>query len=152
MNHKKGDFVPIDGKIYVVTNIKDGFLELRIPLSRGPPRKMAASVAPYFEGGVLIEPSKQKPSKKYGSTVNIVKVIKGENPKIQMSRQLVAFIHENIETIILNAFDVAKDNAKTKGHKKIRPSHWCWIDVDKEICQGFWPEHNNYVGGNVGGK
>ena len=53
MNSSKiGDIVPLDGDIYIVKRVKDGWVYLRQPNARGKERKMYWREVPHFINGI----------------------------------------------------------------------------------------------------
>tara|TARA_R110000824_G_scaffold372145_2_gene562248 strand:+ start:10603 stop:11091 length:489 start_codon:yes stop_codon:yes gene_type:complete len=146
-NHKIGDMIPFGPEIYTIRDIKDGYIYMKnIKEERGQPKKMKIELTPYFVNGELLIPERKTlPKKKYSSVINISKIIREEYPDITLSRDFISLVHENIETIILNLTESAIYNAGQKNHRKLKPAHWFWLDVNKKECFGYWPSHNNYM-------
>tara|TARA_R100000008_G_scaffold22781_1_gene12116 strand:- start:6400 stop:6888 length:489 start_codon:yes stop_codon:yes gene_type:complete len=146
MNSSKiGDIVPLDGDIYIVKRIENGWVYLRQPNARGKERKLYWREVPYFDEGKLIIPPKienNKPS--FNSKLHLGSLFKKQTD-MQVSKEFIAFAYENIETIILSLLDLAIGNAEVREDKRLVPAHWYWLEMPPHIQNGYWPSQNDYA-------
>jgi hypothetical protein len=57
-----------------------------------------------------------------------MKIIK-EDVDMSISRDLVYFVRDHIETLIANLALEAQNNAIRNGDKRLSPRHWYWLEV-----------------------
>jgi hypothetical protein len=143
MKHKIGDVIPIGPDLYIVREIINGEIHLRKPNGRGKPKIMHWREVPYFENGELVTPNlKKKP--KINSRFNLGGLFK-KNTELQVTKEFIALAFENIEGIILELLDIAEQNAVSKGHKRLIPAHWYYLELPMRAGKGYWPEQNDYA-------
>ena len=142
---KLGDIVPLDGDIYIVKRVEDGWVYLRQPNARGKERKMYWREVPYFSEGQLIVPKKVEENKpSFNSKLHLGSIFK-KNTDMQVSKEFIAFAYENIENLILCLLDLAESNALRKDHKRLIPAHWHWLEIPPNTGKGYWPKNNDYA-------
>lgn len=144
-NSKIGDIVPLDGDIYIVKRVENGWVYLRQPNARGKERKMYWREVPYFNNGELVIPPKiedNKPS--FNSKLHLGSMFKNHT-EMQVSKEFIAFAYENIESLILSLLDAAILNAEKREHKRLIPAHWYWLEMAPHIEKGYWPKQNDYA-------
>tara|TARA_R100000742_G_scaffold4275_1_gene1606 strand:- start:5142 stop:5630 length:489 start_codon:yes stop_codon:yes gene_type:complete len=77
----------------------------------------------------LVIKAKIKKQKRHkAKTIDIMKIIK-EDVDISISRDLVYFVRDHIETLIANLAVEAQNNAIRNGDKRLAPRHWYWLEV-----------------------
>ena len=142
---KVGDFTIVGVESYQCAKIESGVAFLKKTTeSRGRFLEMKVDLVPYFNEGQLVIPEKPKKENIIRTKINVNKLIK-EATDMSVSRDLVKFASENIETIIYTLAEIAKENAESKGHKRLRPSHWYWLELAPDIGHGYWPANNEYI-------
>ena len=146
MNSSKiGDIVPLDGDIYIVKRVEDGWVYLRQPNARGKERKMYWREVPHFNNGeVVIPPNIEDNKPSFNSKLHLGSMFKN-NTEMQVSKEFIAFAYENIESLILCLLDVAENNAIKKEHKRLIPAHWHWLELAPNVGNGYWPKQNDYA-------
>jgi|TARA_B100001094_G_scaffold326132_1_gene381714 hypothetical protein len=77
----------------------------------------------------LVIKAKIKKQKRHkAKTIDIMKIIK-EEVDMSISRDLVYFVRDHIETLIANLALEAKNNVIRNGDKRLAPRHWYWLEV-----------------------
>ena len=136
MTIKVGDFTIVGVESYQCAKIESNVAFLKKTTeSRGRFLEMKVGLVPYFNDGQLVVPEIPKKENIIQTKISINKLIK-EATDMTVSRDLVKFASENIETLIYTLADIAKANADAKGHKRLRPSHWYWLELTPKC--GVW--------------
>jgi hypothetical protein len=143
MKWKIGDVSLIDNEPYQIKEIKDGRVFLRKLTGRRIIELLPDEI-PYFKNGELVVPEKSDWGKiPIDTKINLSKLLKG-NSELQVSKPFMAFVKENIETIIINLLEGSIDLAITKGHKRLEPAHWYWLEIPN-ISHTYTKQHNEYA-------
>tara|TARA_R110000751_G_scaffold79711_3_gene160681 strand:+ start:10452 stop:10919 length:468 start_codon:yes stop_codon:yes gene_type:complete len=143
-NWEIGDISLIDNEPYQVKEIKDGKVFLR-KLTGRKIIEMLPNEIPYFENDKLIIPERADWNKMPISTnINISKLLKS-NTDLQVSKPFMAFVKENIETIILNLLDEAETLAILQNKKRLEPAHWYWLDLPFPMNNKYNIKQNEYA-------
>lgn len=144
MGTSVGEFTIINGDTYTCVKIEGNTAFLKKTTEvKGRFLEMEVNMVPYFENGELITPEKEKiPYKEtINKTLNIPKIIR-EHTGMTVSRDLALFASEWVETLVLQLADVAYENAKAKGHKRLKPAHWYILQLGPETGRGYWPSND----------
>ena len=142
-HHKIGDIVPLGPDVYIVKNVKDGYVFLRQPNARGKEKKLYWREVPYFEEGELITPSINK-MPKFNSKIHLGGFFK-KHSTLQVSKEFVAFAYEHVDSILHDLLQLAHDNAVAKGHKRLLPAHWYLLELRTGEGKGYIEEQNDYA-------
>jgi|TARA_R110002012_G_scaffold66028_3_gene172872 histone H3/H4 len=140
-----GDISLIDNEPHQVKEIKDGKVFLR-KLTGRKIIEMLPDEIPYFdENNKLITPKRADWSKMPIDTkINISKLLKS-NTDLQVSKPFMAFVKENIETIILNLLDEAETLALLQNKKRLEPAHWYWLELPFPMNNTYNDKQNEYA-------
>ena len=76
--------------------------------------------------------------------INISKLLKS-NTDLQVSKPFMAFVKENIETIILNLLDEAETLALLQNKKRLEPAHWYWLELPFPMNNTYNDKQNEYA-------
>ena len=108
--------------------------------------EMLPDEIPYFdENNKLITPKRADWSKMPIDTkINISKLLKS-NTDLQVSKPFMAFVKENIETIILNLLDEAETLALLQNKKRLEPAHWYWLELPFPMNNTYNDKQNEYA-------
>lgn len=144
MKWKIGDVSLIDDEPYQVKEIKNGRVFLR-KLTGRKVIELLPDEIPYFKDGELITPKKSDWSKiPIDTKINLSKLLKG-NSKLQVSKPFMAFVKENIETIILSLLDEAETLAISQNKKRLEPAHWYWLELPYPMVNTYKLSQNEYA-------
>lgn len=94
------------------------------------------------EKKLVIKPKLKRPKKYKAKTIDIMKIIKNE-VDISISRDLVYFVRDHVETLIANLAIEASNNATRNGDKRLAPRHWYWLEVPIHGTQTIVKEHDD---------
>jgi hypothetical protein len=138
MNWKIGDISLIDNEPHQVKEIKNGMVYLR-KLTGRKIVEMLPNEIPYFDDdNNLIVPKRTDWTKmKIDTKINISRLLKS-NTDLQVSKPFMAFVKENIETVILGLLDEAETLALSQNKRRLEPAHWYWLDLP-------FPMNNRYI-------
>ena len=144
-NWEIGDISLIDNEPHQVKEIKDGKVFLR-KLTGRKIIEMLPDEIPYFdENNKLIVPKRADWAKMPIDTkINISKLLKS-NTDLQVSKPFMAFVKENIETIILNLLDEAETLALLQNKKRLEPAHWYWLELPFPMSNTYNAKQNEYA-------
>lgn len=140
-----GDISLIDNEPHQVKEIKDGKVFLR-KLTGRKIIEMLPDEIPYFdENNKLVIPKRADWAKiPIDTKINISKLLKS-NTDLQVSKPFMAFVKENIETIILNLLDEAETLAISQNKKRLEPAHWYWLDLPFPMANTYNIKQNEYA-------
>lgn len=93
------------------------------------------------KNSLRVIPNIKRPKKYKAKTIDIMKIIKAE-VDISISRDLVYFVRDHIETIIGNLALEAEKNAIANGDKRMTSRHWYWLEVPIHGTQNIVREHD----------
>lgn len=145
---KVGDFTVIQGTTYYITRIEDNFAYmLDVAKMKGRPKKVILSQVPYFVDDKLITPVQENtkiPSRKLVSKVNI-RAIANETTEMQVSKNAIMWIHEQLEGICEILLSQAEEKAKYHQSKRIEPRHIQHIRVPESAEDFVFLSHDDYI-------
>tara|TARA_R100001510_G_scaffold8847_1_gene6793 strand:+ start:471 stop:932 length:462 start_codon:yes stop_codon:yes gene_type:complete len=147
---KEGQFTVIDGKTYQVMRIEEQTAHLQnVETYKGRPRKMLARLVPYFaEDGNLIVPEPVTetaiPTRKLSSKVNIRKII-AENTEMQVSKNAIMWLHEQLAGICEALVNQAELKAEFHNHKRIEPRHIQHVPIPESAPDYVYLSHDDYI-------
>tara|TARA_R100000734_G_C3315958_1_gene108200 strand:+ start:280 stop:738 length:459 start_codon:yes stop_codon:yes gene_type:complete len=146
---KDGDFTIIGGETFHVVKTDEAYAYLHnVKSYKGRPRKMLLSQVPYFgSDGKLITPKVEKtkiPSRKLKSKVNIREII-AENTDMQVSKNAIMWLHEQLSSICETLLEQAVEKAKHHEDKRIEPRHIQHVPIPESANNFVYQSHDDYV-------
>jgi histone H3/H4 len=144
MKWKIGDQTILGTDVFQVKNIKDGLVELR-KIGGRKIITMLPDEIPYLENGKLVTPEVQSwKSLTIDTKINLSKLLKG-NTDLQVSKPFMAFVRENIESLIISLLEEAETLALKQNKRRLEPAHWYWLDIPYPMSNTYVSEQNDYA-------
>ena len=141
-----GGLTVIDFKTYTCLEIdEEGYAHLKdVTTTQGRPKKMKATLVPYFEDGVFITPEPEPVEKFRLKTKISVRKVAKEEVEMPISNAAIRLLSEWADTYIRVAIINAQSNALRRGVKTIQPADIYWLEPNSLQVEGYWPHHNEY--------
>ena len=141
-----GGLTVIDFKTYSCIDIdNDGYAHLKdVTTTQGRPKKMKATLVPYFKDKEFITPEPE-PAEKYkmNTTFSLRKIATSETD-LSISHGAIRLLKEWTDTAIRNMVANAERNAVIRGKDTIEAAHFFWLETNMQV-EGYWPDHNDYA-------
>tara|TARA_R100000781_G_scaffold46727_1_gene31470 strand:- start:451 stop:921 length:471 start_codon:yes stop_codon:yes gene_type:complete len=144
MKWKIGDVSLIDNEPYQIKEIKRGKVYLK-KLTGRKIIELSPNEIPYFEDGKLITPETTDWRKiPIDTKINLSKLLKG-NSQLQVSKPFMAFVKENIETVVLSLLEEAETLAISQNKRRLEPAHWYWLELPFPMVNTYKKSQNEYA-------